>query len=326
MVTFYTTMFQPNAFQQQLFEQIFSSTKGKSKITADLMAVLGCSRASLYRKRTGATPLTADEMVKLANHFSISIDALRSRPEENSQVVVCTTLPPIKDYGDIDFYLDNTRKNLELALTQPNAQLYFTAKEVPLYRYMDQPGLSAFRYYLWVMENMRRHERFDPLAIPQALIHKGQELTKLSEGIKSTEFWVAGAFDNLIGQIRYVSNNSRMSDRVKNQLKEELHTVLDKLLKNILSEQTKEGKAYQMVLCNYLTLSDGALLEIGPNHSEVMFSYGSINYMKSSNPSIVEAFRRGLRYHKLEGLTIDALEQATAHEFIESIREKVNAL
>ena len=46
MVTFYTTMFQPNAFQQQLFEQIFSSTKGKSKITADLMAVLGCSRAS----------------------------------------------------------------------------------------------------------------------------------------------------------------------------------------------------------------------------------------------------------------------------------------
>jgi hypothetical protein len=137
---------------------------------------------------------------------------------------------------------------------------------------------------------------------------------------------VTGAFDNLIGQIRYVSNNSRMSDRVKNQLKEELHAVLDKLLKNILSEQTKEGKAYQMVLCNYLTLSDGALLEIGPNHSEVMFSYGSINYMKSSNPAIVEAFRRGLRYHKLEGQTIDALEQATAHEFIESIREKVNAL
>ena len=168
---------------------------------------------------------------------------ISSRTEENTQVVVCTTLPPIKDYGDIDFYLENTRKNLELALTQPHAQLYFTAKEVPLYRYMDQPGLSAFRYYLWVMENMRRQERFDPLAIPQALIHKGQELTKLSECIKSTEFWVAGAFDNLIGQIRYVSNNSRMSDRVKNQLKEELHAVLDKLLNNILSEQTKEGTA-----------------------------------------------------------------------------------
>ena len=183
-------MYSPNQFQTQLFETIVGATKGKRKITQELMDVLGCSRASLYRKRTGTTPLTTDELIRLANHFSISIDALRSRPEENSQVVVCTTLPPIKDYGDIDFYLENTRKNLELALTQPHAQLYFTAKEVPLYRYMDQPGLSAFRYYLWVMENMRRQERFDPLAIPQALIHKGQELTKLSECIKSTEFWV----------------------------------------------------------------------------------------------------------------------------------------
>ena len=60
-------------------------------------------------------------MVKLANHFSLSIDALRSNPEENSEVVVCTTLPPIKEYADIDFYLDNTRKNLELAIQQPHA-------------------------------------------------------------------------------------------------------------------------------------------------------------------------------------------------------------
>lgn len=319
-------MFQPNAFQQLLFEQIFSSTKGKSKITGDLMGVLGCSRASLYRKRTGETPLTADEMVKLANHFSLSIDALRSNPEENSEVVVCTTLPPIKEYADIDFYLDNTRKNLELAIQQPHAQLYFTAKEVPLYRYMDQPGLSAFRCYLWVMENMRRHERFDPTSVPSALISKGKELVKMSENIKRTEFWVAGAFDNLIGQIRFVSESSRMSERVKKQLKEELHAVLDKLHNNIVSEQTIEGKAYQMILCNYLTLSDGALLEIGPNHSEVMFSYGSINYMKSSNPSLVEAFRRGLRYHKLEGQTIDSLDQETAKTFIEEIRKKVNAL
>ena len=319
-------MFQPNAFQKQLFEQIFSSTKGKSKITTDLMAVLGCSRASLYRKRTGNTPLTADEMIKLANHFSISIDALRSQSEENSQVVVCTTLPPIKDYSDIDYYLDNTSKNLDLALQQPGAQLYFTAKEVPLYRYMDQPGLSAFRYYLWIMENMRRHERFDPLVIPQALIEKGQKLTLMSEAIKCTEFWVSGAFDNLIGQIKFISEASRMSTRVKMQLKDELHAVLDKLFQNIITEQTREGKPYQMVLCNYLTLSDGALIEIGPNHSEVLFSYGSINYMKSSNPSIVDAFRRGLRYHKLEGHTLGALERKSAEAFIEAIREKINAL
>ena len=319
-------MFTPNAFQKQLFEQIFGATTGKCKITVDLMAVLGCSRASLYRKRTGSTPLTADELIKLANHFSLSIDALRTHSEENSHVVVCTTLPPIENYADIDFYLDNTKRNLELAISQPTAQLYFTAKEVPLYRYMDMPGLSAFRYYLWIMENMRKNERFDPKDIPQELIDKGRELTNLSEEIKSTEFWVPSAFDNLIGQIKYVADSSRMSNRVKDQLKEELDIVLENLVQNVKSEQTKKGKPYQMILCHYLTLSDGALVEIGPNHSEVMFSYGSINYMKSSNPKIINAFRRGLRYHKLEGQTLGALDGDVIDEFAKSVRFKINEL
>ena len=315
-----------NAFQKQLFEQIFDSTTGKSKITADLIAILGCSRASLYRKRIGSTPLTADELIKIANHFSLSIDALRSHPEDNSHIVVCTTPPPIQSYADIDFYLENTKRNLELAISQPTAQLYFTAKEVPLYRYMDMPGLSAFRYYLWIMENMRKNERFDPKKIPQELMDKGRELTNLSEGIKSTEFWLPSAFDNLIGQIKYVFNSSRMSNRIKDQLKEELETVLQKLVQNVKTEQTDKGKPYQMVLCHYLTLSDAALIEIGPNHSEVLFSYGSINYMKSSNPNIINAFRRGLRYHKLEGQTLGALDSDTIDDFASSIRVKINEL
>ena len=266
------------------------------------------------------------------DYFHKKADPQRQRISFETQLAVASDLNlPIVIHSrnadaDMIEILDNTSKNLDLALQQPGAQLYFTAKEVPLYRYMDQPGLSAFRYYLWIMENMRRHERFDPLAIPQALIEKGQKLTLMSEAIKCTEFWVSGAFDNLIGQIKFISEASRMSTRVKMQLKEELHAVLDKLFQNIITEQTKEGKPYQMVLCNYLTLSDGALIEIGPNHSEVLFSYGSINYMKSTNPSIVDAFRRGLRYHKLEGHTLGALERKSAEAFIEAIREKVNAL
>jgi hypothetical protein len=319
-------MFTPNEFQVQLFTQIFGSTKGKSKITQDLMVVLGCSRASLYRKRTGSTPLTADELVKLANHFSLSIDALRTNSEENAQIVVCTTMPPIKQYSDIDFYLENTRRNLEIAVQQPDAQLYFTAKELPLYRYMNQPTLSAFRYYLWIMENMRRHQRFDPVQVPSELIQKGADLTKLSQGIKTTEFWTASAFDNLIGQISYTQASGRISDRILAQLKLELLQVVDELAENIISEKSSAGAPYQMVLCHYLTLSDGALIEIGPNYSEVLFSYGSINYMKSTNPNLVNAFKHGLRYHKLEGQTLGSLDRDIVESFTEPIRAKINAL
>ena len=279
-----------------------------------------------YRKRTGSTPLTADELVKLANHFSLSIDALRTNSEENAQIVVCTTMPPIKQYSDIDFYLENTRRNLEIAVQQPDAQLYFTAKELPLYRYMNQPTLSAFRYYLWIMENIRRHQRFDPVEVPSELIQKGADLTKLSQGIKTTEFWTASAFDNLIGQISYTQASGRISGRILAQLKLELLQVVDELAENIISEKSSAGAPYQMVLCHYLTLSDGALIEIGPNYSEVLFSYGSINYMKSTNPNLVNAYKHGLRYHKLEGQTLGSLDRDIVESFTEPIRAKINAL
>lgn len=319
-------MYSPNAFQTQLFDEIFSSIKGKRKITSELMEVLGCSRASLYRKRTGATPLTTDELIRLADHFSLSIDALRKNTQENSLVVVCTTLPPIKGYDDIDFYLDNTRRNLNEAVSVPGAQLYFIAKEVPLYRYMNKSTLSAFRFYLWNLEHMRRNDRFDPSHAPNSLFEKGRELSELSRELKVTEFWTISSFDNLINQIHYIKDMKLASDRLVAAMKRELEEVLDELIEDIDKQQTAKGQPYQMTLCDYLTINDGALLEITSHHSIALFSYSSINYLKSSNPNIVDAFKRGLRYHRMQGEVLDGLNTDGIQRFQEVIRSKINAL
>lgn len=319
-------MHQPNEFQQKLFAEIFANTAGKSKITADLMAILGCSRASLYRKRVGSSPLTTDELVKLANHFSISLDALRKKEDENSDVVVCTTLPPIKDYGDIYFYLENTLVNLDQALSQPTAQLYFVAKELPLHRYMRYEGLSAFRYYLWVIENLKRYDKFDPQNVPNELITKGQRIAELSDRIKMTEYWLTSGFDNILGQITYAFSAGRISERIKKKLVDELHSLLDGLIDNIRTEETFGERPYRMILCHYLTLSDGALIEINPQQSQLLFSYSSINYLKSSNPKLIDAFKRGLRYHRLEGQVLSALEDEAISMFEKTIRVKINSI
>ena len=320
------TMYTPNEFQTELFDEIFGSTKGKRKITAELMDVLGCSRASLYRKRTGTTPLTTDELIKLADHFSLSIDALRTNAEENSLVVVCTTLPPIKGYDDIDFYLENTRRNLNEAVSIPGAQLYFIAKEVPIYRYMDKPTLSAFRFYLWNLEHMRRNDRFDPRHAPTMLFEKGRELSLLSRQLKVTEFWTLSSFDNLINQITYIKNMGLASDRLIVAMKKELFEMLEELIQDIKKQQTASGQPYQMMLCEYLTINDGALLEITDHHSVALFSYSSINYLKSSNPNIIDAFKRGLRYHRMQGEVLDNLNIEGIQKFEDTISTKINAL
>lgn len=315
-----------NQIQLRLFEEIYGATSGKSQITRELIAILGCSRASLYRKRAGTTALTAQELVHLANHFSVSIDALRNESSKNEDVVVCTTLPAIQNFGDIAYYLESTKKSLEEALTYPGAQLYFSAKDIPLYRYLRYPGLSSFRFFLWMIENLRRNERFDPHKIPQELLKTANDIAQLSDQLKITEFWLPSSFNNLIGQLRLTIANGTVSTRLKKQLVDELHHLLDALIFQIRSEETFAERPYRMVLCQYLTLSDGALVELTPQKSEVLFAYSSINYLRSSNPNLIKAFKRGLRYHMLEGQTLGPLEESEIVKFEQSIRNHINSL
>ena len=48
--------------------------------------------------------------------------------------------------------------------------------------------------------------------------------------------------------------------------------------------------------------------------------------MKSSNPNLVDTYRRGLRYHKLEGQILGPLEDELVEKFAEKVREKINEL
>jgi hypothetical protein len=215
---------------------------------------------------------------------------------------------------------------LNQAVNVPGAQLYFIAKEVPIYRYMDRPTLSAFRFYLWNHEHMRLNDRFDSSQTPQVLFEKGHELSELSRQLKVTEFWTLSSFDNLINQIHYVKNRGLASDRLVSAMKRELEEVLAELVQEIKKEQTAQGQPYHMMLCEYLTINDGALLEITDHHSVALFSYSSINYLKSSNPNIVDAFKRGLRYHRMQGEVLDGLNKDGIHKFEEAIRAKISVL
>ena len=322
----YREMNTANAFQIDLFEQIYSRVEGKTKITQSLMDTLGCSRASLYRKRTGITPLTTDELIRLANTFSLSIDALRKEAETGSEVVVCTTLPPIVNYSDIDYYLNTTLNNLNALQDAENPQLYFAAKELPLYYYLSSPVLAGFRFYLWSIENIRQHQKFDPAAIPQELIDKGASIAKIAENIKTTEFWLPSSLDNLIGQIQYSYTEGRVSKRVLQLLKEELMQLIDRIFARVTSEQTENGKPYRMILCHYLTLSDGALIDYNGNSAEVMFGYASVNYLRSRNPNLINAFKKGLRYHQIEGTPLTSLEEEKVANFRTQLEEKISSL
>ena len=109
-------------------------------------------------------------------------------------------------------------------------------------------------------------------------------------------------------------------------MKKELEEVLAELVIDIKKQQTAEGLPYQMTLCDYLTINDGALLEITDHHSVALFSYSSINYLKSSNPNIVDAFKRGLRYHRMQGEVLDSLNTEGIRKFEEAISAKISAL
>ncbi len=121
-------MYTPNEFQTQLFDEIFGSTKGKRKITAELMEVLGCSELSVPQKNR-YHPIDHRRAHSIGGSFFAQYRCVEK--ECRREFIGRGLYDPstIKGYDDIDFYLDNTRRNLNQAVNVPALNYILSQKK-----------------------------------------------------------------------------------------------------------------------------------------------------------------------------------------------------
>jgi len=115
-----------------------------------LVELLGLNISTVYRKLRGDTPFALEEMLKMANHFSVSIDAYGLE----SSSLVLGELPALLQTSQTPVdYLAMLDKQLAWMASLTQVEVWYATQEVPIFYYFLEPELLAFKLFMWNRTN-----------------------------------------------------------------------------------------------------------------------------------------------------------------------------
>ena len=166
-----------DSIQSSFLERVRKLLPPNLSFADDLAEILVISRDSAYRRIRGETILSLDEVKKICAHYNVSLDVLLSPNDE----MVSFHHRKI-DYRNFTFehWLKSVLGNLEMVCTFPEKELFYGAKDIPLFHYFNYPTLAAFKMFFWMRTYHRypqfANQKFTPEIITKDLLETGKRL------------------------------------------------------------------------------------------------------------------------------------------------------
>jgi hypothetical protein len=321
--------------QQFFFQQIKDKLPPHLSLVDEIAEKLGLSYDSAYRRMRGEKSLSFEEVMQLASHFSISLDSLGGIASDTISFRYRTINDKTFTFTD---YLQAIDNNLTQILKIPGAEMFYAAKDTPLFHHFNMKELSAFKIFAWEktilgfekMEN--RRFRLDECDYSQVDLGR-QGLLKYMQ-VPSVEIWNDETINSTIRQIDFYHESGLF---IK---KEEAGLIVDQLLEWLLhmqkqaevgykflygtEPQGKEGN-YQLYN-NEVILCDNTVLVDSGTVKTAFITHNAMNYMVSSNVDFCDVTYKWLRNLMKRSTLISSVSEKQRNRFFRVITDRVQQL
>lgn len=274
-----------NHVQSLFFEQIRRIVPSHVSFVDELAEVLDISRDSAYRRMRGETVLSLDEVKKLSNRYRISVDSIIS---PTSDIALFQYRAVQKEGLTFKDWLKSILENLQLLKNFKNPELWYFAKDIPVFYYFNSPLLSSFKMYFWMSAVLRydeyRNSKFTVNSVPKELTALGQKIYDHYTSIRRTEIWSEETLNVTLRQIEFYHDCGFFADpSYPLQLCDEYST----LLKNICSWADVGYKDLREsgfdLYKNDLLIADNTILFKMEDRRIVFIPYNTLNILSTSD-------------------------------------------
>ncbi|MGV3698118.1 MAG: helix-turn-helix domain-containing protein [Flavobacterium sp.] len=249
--------------QDTLLTAIRSKLEASRSINDEIATVLNISYDAAHRRVSGKSKFSIEETVQLANYYNISLDSLFT---EKGKVVVEKTIE-ITNLKEMLNYFKYSALRISELTNSANSVIYYSAKDIPLFYFMDGTIMSKFKAYVWlVMQNQdKSKDTFENFVIDQSFMKHMQKLKKIYENVKVIEVWNDTTINSSLQQISYFFDAGLLSFKSAMALYYDLKTIIKRV--KIKSE---EGNSNYFIFYNELILLNNNML-IQTNSRLTMF-------------------------------------------------------
>lgn len=254
-----------NYYQKKFFDILSKRNTKKHKLVHDVMELLDIKRGAAYKRMNGDTAMPISEIIKLSDHYNLSMDATF-----RSDKFISFFHPFVhQEKASFDVFIDQYKKFFrpvkDLGPTE-NVELTYLANELPIFYYFGHKYIFNFMIAIW------KHLHWDDVSL-----HIGDvsEYEKEGKEIRNeivenyycnnvTEIWNSNMLNNLYQQIIFcvtirAFKNAEYITRLTNDIENlllHLKTISISGAKSIKGTKVKgsELKIYLNDFGNYLNI------------------------------------------------------------------------
>jgi hypothetical protein len=200
---------------QRLFLDFLKGTLSSNvSLAEEISKILNINLDSAYRRIRCEKALSLNEVVVLCRHYKISLDQF-FKSDVNSILFTWLLDPLSKDY--LLEYLKNQLNTIQHFHTYEKKHLYFLARDVPWFSYLQLPQLALFKYFVWrksiLFDSSLKGQRFSLQLYDYEFLRIGKEIVTQYSKLPVTEIWNADVLTSTLQQIYYYQQSGLFASR-----------------------------------------------------------------------------------------------------------------
>lgn len=264
--------------QELLLKSIRTQLSSSDSLNDQIASVLNISYDAAHRRVSGKSKFSIEETVSLANYFKISLDTLFL---DTDKIIVEKTIE-ITSLNDMMLYFKKSAENFELLTKNPNTTLYYSAKDIPLFYFMEGTILSKFKAYVWInlLNSNKKQESFENFVITESFLESMEKLKKVYKKAHVKEIWNDTTINSSLQQILYFYQSGLLNLKNAFALCNDLKRMMDLIKEKSNNQDSNFGIYYNEIIL----LNNNVLIETDSKLT-LLVPYTLLGYFITDNKS-----------------------------------------
>ncbi|WP_264536047.1 hypothetical protein [Flavobacterium sp. N1736] len=263
-------------YQESFLKAIRNKIPKSASVIDEIAAILEISYDASHRRISEKSKFSIDETIKLADHFNISLDNLFSKKEK---VIVEKTIE-IETLKDMLQYFRTSAEQIEILTKNPKTTLFYSAKDIPLFYFMDGTILSKFKAFVWLnlLNTNQKKVNFESFIIEESFAEYMQKLKNVYENTIVNEIWNDTTINSSLQQILYFHEAGLLSLKNANALCKDLKRII-----NLIQEKCNAPNTNFNIYYNELILLNNNMLIETEEKLTMFVPYTLLGYFITDN-------------------------------------------
>jgi hypothetical protein len=321
--------------QTAILDEVKRSLTPGGSLADELADCLCVSKDSAYRRIRGETLFDISDIEKLTNKYGLSLDGFFGLKKSN----VSFKVQPINltDFTFFD-YFHSIEKNLLLLEASDPKHIYYSARDIPIFHYFQDPELTSFKIFIWLKYYMHHPEfhkmKFNAKKLPDTLvrfIELSRRIWDIYLKIPSTEIWTYETPNITLRQLEFANQ----AGIIKPDSCDILCNKFTALLGHIQNQAergnkytlggnaTLEGAEYNIYFHEVAIGDNSSLFKMG-NRKMAFNVYANLNFMSTSDPDYTEYVEAHFKSTMKNSILISATSEKIRSKFFNALLSKVD--